>query len=146
MARLKVLFLCTGNSARSQMAEALLRQLGGNRFEAHSAGLDPKGMNPLTVEALAEIGLDTKGQSSKSLQIYLGQHFDHVITVCDHANEKCPAWPGKTVRHHWSFEDPAAATGSHDEQLAVFRNIREQISARIKAWLGEPADARRGIS
>lgn len=135
MAKTKVLFLCTGNSARSQMAEALLRHLGGNRFEAHSAGLDPKGMNPLTVEALAEIGLDTKGQSSKSLQIYLGQTFDHVITVCDHANEKCPAWPGKTQRHHWSFEDPAAATGTHEEQLKVFRKIRDQISARIKAWL-----------
>lgn len=135
MARPRVLFLCTGNSARSQMAEALLRHLGGNRFEAHSAGLDPKGMNPLTVEALAEIGLDTEGQSSKSLQIYLGQTFDHVITVCDHANEKCPAWPGKTQRHHWSFEDPAAAKGSHEEQLKVFRDIRDQISARIKAWL-----------
>jgi arsenate reductase (thioredoxin) len=135
MAKPRVLFLCTGNSARSQMAEALLRHLGGNRFEAHSAGLDPKGMNPLTVEALAEIGLDTKGQSSKSLQIYLGQHFDHVITVCDHANEKCPAWPGKTQKHHWSFEDPAAATGTHEEQLNVFRKIRDQISARISAWL-----------
>jgi len=135
MAKPRVLFLCTGNSARSQMAEALLRHLGGNRFEAHSAGLDPKGMNPLTVEALAEIGLDTKGQSSKSLQIYLGHHFDHVITVCDHANEKCPAWPGKTQRHHWSFEDPAAATGTHEEQLNVFRKIRDKISARIKAWL-----------
>ena len=135
MAKTKVLFLCTGNSARSQMAEALLRHLGGNRFEAHSAGLDPKGMNPLTVEALAEIGLDTEGQSSKNLQIYLGQTFDHVITVCDHANEKCPAWPGKTQRHHWSFEDPAAATGTHEEQLKVFRKIRDQISARIKAWL-----------
>lgn len=135
MAKPRVLFLCTGNSARSQMAEALLRHLGGNRFDAHSAGLDPKGMNPLTVEALAEIGLDTKGQSSKSLQIYLGQKFDHVITVCDHANEKCPAWPGKTQRHHWSFEDPAAATGTHEEQLKVFRKIRDQISARIKAWL-----------
>ena len=135
MAKPRVLFLCTGNSARSQMAEALLRHLGGNRFEAHSAGLDPKGMNPLTVEALAEIGLDTEGQSSKNLQIYLGQTFDHVITVCDHANEKCPAWPGKTQRHHWSFEDPAAATGTHEEQLKVFRKIRDQISARIKAWL-----------
>lgn len=135
MAKPRVLFLCTGNSARSQMAEALLRHLGGNRFEAHSAGLDPKGMNPLTVEALAEIGLDTKGQSSKSLQVYLGHHFDHVITVCDHANEKCPAWPGKTQRHHWSFEDPAAATGTHEEQLNVFRKIRDKISARIKAWL-----------
>lgn len=135
MAKTKVLFLCTGNSARSQMAEALLRHLGGNRFEAHSAGLDPKGMNPLTVEALAEIGLDTEGQSSKNLQIYLGQTFDHVITVCDHANEKCPAWPGKTQRHHWSFEDPAADTGTHEEQLKVFRKIRDQISARIKAWL-----------
>lgn len=135
MAKTKVLFLCTGNSARSQMAEALLRHLGGKRFEAHSAGLDPKGMNPLTVEALAEIGLDTEGQSSKNLQIYLGQTFDHVITVCDHANEKCPAWPGKTQRHHWSFEDPAAATGTHEEQLKVFRKIRDQISARIKAWL-----------
>ena len=137
MARLKVLFLCTGNSARSQMAEALLRQLGGGNFEAHSAGLDPRGMNPLTVEALAEIGLDTKGQSSKNLQIYLGQTFDYVITVCDHANEKCPAWPVTTRKHHWSFEDPAAAKGTHEEQLNVFRKIRDQISARISEWLLE---------
>jgi arsenate reductase (thioredoxin) len=141
MATIRVLFLCSGNSARSQMAEALLRKLGGKKFEAHSAGLEPKGMNPLTVEALEEIGLDAGGQNSKSLQVYLGQKFAHVITVCDHANEKCPAWPGNSQRHHWGFEDPAAVKGTHDEQLNAFRRIRDEIAERIKLWLQELAGA-----
>lgn len=132
---LRVLILCTGNSARSQMAEALLRLRGGKRFEVYSAGTEPKGLNPLSVEALAELGVDIAGARSKGVEEFLAQSFDYVITVCDHANETCPVFPGAARRLHWSFEDPAAATGSHDQKLALFRRIRNQIDARLTAWI-----------
>jgi len=132
----RVLFLCTGNSARSQMAEAFLRKHGGDRFEAHSAGLEPKGINPYTRRALAEVGIDMAGHSSKDLSVYLGKvHFGYLITVCGNAEERCPVFPGVGVRLHWPFEDPAAAEGSDEEVMAKFREVRDQIEARILAWL-----------
>ncbi len=134
----RVLFLCTGNSARSQMAEALLRQHGGDRFEAHSAGLESKGISPYTRRALAEVGIDMVGHSSKDLTVYLGKvHFGYLITVCGNAEERCPVFPGVGVRLHWPFEDPAAIEGSDEEKLAKFRAVRDQITARLLAWLEE---------
>lgn len=137
----RVLFLCTGNSARSQMAEAFLRKYGGERFEAHSAGLEPKAMNPFTVKVMAEAGIDVSTQRSKGIEEYLGKvNFQTLITVCDHADKNCPSvWPGVNQRLHWSFEDPAAAQGSEEERLAVFRRVRGEIEARVKAWLAETA-------
>ncbi len=133
----KVLFLCTGNSARSQMAEAILRHLGGDQFEVFSAGLEPKGIHPLTIRVLEEIGLDTSGQTSKALNTYLGKiHFAYLITVCSSAEEKCPVFPGMGTRLHWPFDDPAAAEGSEEERLAVFRRVRDEIADRIRIWLG----------
>ena len=137
-----VLFLCTGNSARSQMAEAFLRRLGGEEYQAFSAGLEPKGMHPLTLQVMSEIGYDLSGQRSKGVEEFLGkQHLHFVITVCDHAAEHCPrVWPGVHQRLHWSFEDPAAATGSQVERLAIFRQVRDQIRAQVAAWLRELAN------
>lgn len=133
----RVLFLCTGNSARSQMAEAFLRRYAGDRFEAHSAGLEPKGMNPLTIQVMAEIGYDLSGQSSKGVNVYLGKMmFQYLITVCDQAERNCPTtWPGVSHRLHWSFEDPAAYEGSDEARLAKFREVRDQIEAQISAWV-----------
>lgn len=134
----RVLFLCTGNSARSQMAEALLRKHGGARFEAYSAGIEPSVINPFTVRALGEVGIDASGQWAKPLRFFLGKmHFDYVITVCSNAEERCPVFPGAAIRLHWPFEDPAAASGSDEEKLAKFRAVRDQIEARIQAWLKE---------
>jgi len=133
----RVLFLCTGNSARSQMAEAFLRKYGGDAFEAYSAGLEPKGLNPLTVQVMQEVGLDVSGQKSKGVGEYLGKVlFQYLITVCDDAEKNCPStWPGISKREHWSFEDPAAFEGADEAKLAKFREIRDQIEARIKTWL-----------
>jgi arsenate reductase len=133
----RVLFLCTGNSARSQMAEAFLRKYGGDAFEAFSAGLEPKGLNPLTVQVMQEVGLDVSGQKSKGVGEYLGKVlFQYLITVCDDAEKNCPStWPGISKREHWSFEDPAAFEGADEAKLAKFREIRDQIEARIKTWL-----------
>ena len=128
----KVLFLCTGNSARSQMAEGYLRSVAGERFEAMSAGIDPKGLNPLAVEAMREIGIDISGQKSKDVVTLLGQHIPYVVTVCDNARERCPIFPGTWKFLHWSLEDPAAAAGTHEEKLAVFRRVRDQIVAHIQ--------------
>ena len=134
----KVLFLCTGNSARSQMAEAFLRGYGGDRFEAYSAGLEPKGLNPLTVQVMEEAGYDLHGQSSKNLQVYLGKVvFDYIITLCDDADQRCPFFPGGGKRLHWPFEDPAAARGAEAEKLVKFRQVRNQIEERIQIWLRE---------
>lgn len=135
----RVLFLCTGNSARSQMAEAFLRKYGGERFEAHSAGLEPKGLNPFTVQAMNEVGIDVSGQASKGVETYLGKVlFQHLVTVCDDADKNCPTvWPGVNNRMHWSFQDPAAVEGTDEEKLAKFREIRDQIEAKIKGWLAE---------
>ena len=139
MAVERVLFLCTGNSARSQMAQAFVRKYAGGRIEAHSAGLEPKGLNPFTTEVMAEIGLDLSDHFSKGVDIYLGKVlFQTLITVCDHAEKNCPTtWPGVNNRLHWSFEDPAAFEGSHEEKLAKFRQVRDQIDKAVRAWLVE---------
>lgn len=127
----KVLFLCTGNSARSQMAEGYLRQAAGDRYQAMSAGIEPKGLNPLAVEAMREIGIDISQQTSKDVVTLLGQHVPYVVTVCDNARERCPIFPGTWKFLHWSLEDPAAGQGTHEERLAVFRRVRDQIIAHI---------------
>lgn len=136
----KVLFLCTGNSARSQMAEAFLRRYGGERFDAYSAGLDPKGLNPLTVQVMQEIGFDLSGHRSKSVREFLGTTLiQELITVCDHAEQNCPAtWPGIMRKSHWSFEDPAAVEGDPAQKLAKFREVRDQIQRSVQDWLAEP--------
>ncbi len=131
----RVLFLCTHNSARSQMAEGLLRHLGGNRFQAFSAGTEATRVRPLAVRVMAELGVDIAGQESKTLDRYLDQRFDAVITVCDQANEACPVFFGAKERLHWSFPDPSQATGSEEEQLVVYRKVRDAIRARIEAEL-----------
>ncbi len=135
----RVLFLCTGNSARSQMAEAFLRKYAGDAFEAHSAGLEPKGVNPLTVQVMAEMGIDISDQRSKGIGTYLGKVlFQYLITVCDDADRNCPTvWPGVNTRMHWSFEDPARFEGTEDERLTKFREIRDRIEQKIKQWVAE---------
>lgn len=127
-----MLFLCTHNSARSQMAEGLLCQLAGDRFEAMSAGTEATRVRPLAIRAMEEIGMDISGQESKTLDRFLGESFDHVITVCDDANEACPFFPGAANRLHWSFEDPSSAEGSEEERLAIFRSVRDRIHRRIE--------------
>jgi arsenate reductase (thioredoxin) len=131
MAKTKVLFLCTHNSARSQMAEGLLRHLAGDRFEVMSAGTESTFVRPEAIEAMSELGADISGQRSKTLERYLGEPFDYVVTVCDDANEACPVFPGAEHRLHWSFQDPSRAEGSEEERLEVFRKVREEIQARI---------------
>ena len=135
----RVLFLCTSNSARSQMAEAFLRKYGGEQFEAFSAGLEPKNIHPLAIQVMQEIGVDISGQTAKGIEIYLGKMFFHyLITVCDDAEKNCPTfWPGVNQRLHWSFEDPAAFEGTEEEKLEKFRAIRDQIEQHIKDWLEE---------
>lgn len=130
-----VLILCTGNSARSQMAEGLLRHDGGDKFEVFSAGVEPASVRPQAVEVMREIGIDISGHRSKSVDEFTGQEFDYVITVCDNANERCPAFPGKTERIHWSFEDPAAAYGDEEAKLAVFRRVRDKIRQRLRLFI-----------
>ena len=129
---IRVLFVCVGNSARSIMAEALLRQAGGDRFVVNSAGTEPKGVNSLTLRVLAEIGIDASWARSESVTAYLGQAFDYVVTVCDQARESCPVFPGTHRSLHWDFEDPATAGGTEDERLAVFRRVRDEIRDRIE--------------
>ncbi len=131
----RVLFLCTHNSARSQMAEGLLRDMARDRFEAMSAGTEATHVRPLAVRAMEEIGVDISGQGSKTLERYLGEPFDYVITVCDEANEACPFFPGAKNRLHWSFRDPSRATGSDEERLEVFREVRDEIRERIEKEL-----------
>jgi arsenate reductase (thioredoxin) len=128
----RVLFLCTHNSARSQMAEGLLRSLAGDRFEAMSVGTEAIRVRPLAIRAMEEVGIDISGQESKTLDRYLGEPFEYVITVCDDANEACPFFPGAVNRLHWSFEDPSRAEGSAEERLAVFRSVRDRIRQRIE--------------
>ncbi len=133
----RVLFLCTGNSARSQMAEAFLRKYGGEQFEAFSAGLEPKDIHPLTIQVMQEIEMDISNQTSKGVVIYLGKtHFHYLITLCDDAEKNCPTiFPGVNQRLHWSFEDPAAFEGTDEAKLEKFRAIRDQIEQRVKDWL-----------
>jgi arsenate reductase len=129
--RAKVLFLCTGNSARSQMAEGYLRHAAGDRFEPLSAGVEPKGLNPLAVEAMREVGIDISRQTAKDVATLLGQHIPYVVTVCDNARERCPIFPGTWKFLHWSLEDPAAAAGTREEKLAVFRRVRDELIENI---------------
>jgi arsenate reductase (thioredoxin) len=130
--KLRVLFLCTHNSARSQMAEGLLRSLGADRYEVFSAGTEATFVRPLAITAMAELGIDISGQQSKTLDRYLNQPFDEVITVCDTAAEACPVFPGATKRRHWSLEDPSQATGTEEEQLAVYRRVRDELRSYIE--------------
>jgi arsenate reductase (thioredoxin) len=132
---IKVLFVCTGNSARSQMAEGLARHLGQGRVEAHSAGMTPSALNPHAVRVMQEIGLDISRQHSKAFDWDLARQMDIVITVCGHANESCPVLPPEVQRLHWPLEDPAAAAGSKAEVVAMFRDIRNQIEGRMRELL-----------
>ena len=134
MTKTRVLFLCTHNSARSQMAEGLLRHMSGDRFEVMSAGTEATHVRPLAIRAMGEVGVDISAQESETLGRYLREPFDYVITVCDDANEACPFFPGAANRLHWSFEDPSKAEGS-EERLAVFRSVRDQIRDRMQAEL-----------
>ena len=131
----RVLFLCTHNSARSQMAEGFLRAMAGDRFEAGSAGTEKTSVNPLAIRAMAELGIDLGGHTSKLYADVASGAWDYLITVCDDANERCPWVPGSVQRLHWSFPDPSRATGSEEERLAVFRRVRDQIQERLTDWL-----------
>lgn len=133
----RVLILCTGNSARSQMAEGLLRHDGGEDFEVHSAGTNPSQVRPEAIKAMRELGIDISAHRSKSVDEFTGQEFDYVITVCDNAKESCPIFPGKTKRIHQSFEDPAAVEGDEARRLAVFRRVRDEIREWLKSFATE---------
>ena len=139
MRKQSVLFLCMSNSARSQMAEAFLRKYAGDIFDVHSAGLEPNGVNPLTLQVMNEAGINISNQSSKSLEVYFGKAFFHyVITVCDDADKNSPsAWLGIHTRMHWSFEDPVKFVGTEEESLAKFRDIRNLVENKIKSWMAK---------
>ena len=141
--KLRVLILCTGNSARSQMAEGLLRHDGGARFEVRSAGTHPSKVRREAVAAMRELGIDISAQHSKSVDEFAGQPFDYVITVCDHAREHCPVFPAATRQVHWSFDDPAAAAGDEAARLTVFRRVRDEIRARLREFIKETMNAER---
>jgi len=130
-----VLFLCTHNCARSQMAEGLLRHLAGNRFEVMSAGTEATQVRPLAMRAMSELGIDISSQESKTLNRYLGEPFNYVITVCDEANEACPFFPGAAERLHWSLPDPTAAQVTEEDRLEFFRLVRDQLRNRIEGEL-----------
>ena len=131
----RVLILCTGNSARSQMAEGLLRHIGGSKFEVESAGVEPSEVRPEAVAVMDEIGISLANHRSKSVDEFSGQEFDYVITVCDNARESCPVFSGMTARLHWSFDDPAAVRGSQEERLTVFRRVREEIGEKLAEFV-----------
>ena len=137
MSKPRVLFLCTTNSARSQMAEAFLKKYGGDKFEAYSAGFDPKPIHPYTAQVMQEMGIPLTGQHSKNFREYMGKvHFAYLITVCAEADKNCPTtFPGLGQRLKWSFEDPAALEGSAEEKIAKFRETRDKIMERITEWL-----------
>lgn len=130
----RVLILCTGNSARSQMAEGLLRHDSADRFEVESAGTRPSQVRPEAIAVMREIGIDISSHRSKSVDEFAGQHFDYVLTVCDNAKETCPVYPGHTNRFHQNFQDPAAAEGSEEVRLAAFRRVRDQLEAFLGQW------------
>jgi arsenate reductase len=140
--RQRVLFLCVHNSARSQMAEGLLRARGGDMFEAFSAGSVATEVRPLAIKAMAELGIDISGQRSKSAADLGGQRFDYAVTVCDDAKEACPYYGNADHQVHWAFDDPAAATGSEAEQLEVFRRVRDEIAARLDEFVSAVEDSR----
>ncbi|MGD0013736.1 MAG: arsenate reductase ArsC [Bryobacteraceae bacterium] len=141
----RVLFLCTGNSARSQMAEGLLRHLGGGQFDVRSAGIRPTSVREEAIRAMAEIGIDISAQTSKSVEEFTSRAFDYVITVCDSARQSCPLFPGAVRMLHWSIEDPAAVEGGADLRLAAFRAARDELRHRIQAFHAStgPAQIRR---
>lgn len=142
--RRRVLFLCTHNSARSQMAEGWLRWLGGGRFDAVSAGTEATRVRPEAVAVMAEVGIDIAGQESKTLERYLGEPFDEVVTVCDDANDSCPVFPGARSRRHWSIDDPTRVEGTEPDRLAAFRAVRDELRRRIEAELLPSAEVRPG--
>ena len=139
----RVLILCTGNSARSQIAEGLLRHMAGDRFEVASAGIAPGEVRLEAIEVMREIGIDISSHRSKSVEKFSGREFDYVITVCDHANERCPTFPGKTKRLHWSIEDPPAAQGDRDIRLGAFRRVRDEIRDRLSQFISQTTNESR---
>jgi len=139
--KIKFLFLCTGNSCRSQIAEAWLRRLGREHFSICSAGLEPHGVNPFTIKVMEETGYDMSDHSSKHIEEFIGKvEFDYLITVCGNADERCPVFPGMGTRLHWPFEDPAAFKGPEEEKITLFRTVRDQIKDKIQAWLDDMGD------
>jgi len=132
--KIRVLFICTHNSARSQMAEGFLRHLAGDRFDVYSAGTEATSIRPEAIFVMNEIGIDISGQTSKTLHRYLPERWDYVITVCDDANESCPVFPGTSERSHWSFPDPAQATGSEEARVSAFRDVRDQVAGRVRTF------------
>jgi arsenate reductase (thioredoxin) len=136
----RVLFLCTHNSARSQMAEGFLRAMARDRFEVQSAGTEKTAVHPLAIRAMAERGIDISGHTSKMYDGLMAEPWDYVITVCDDANERCPIFPGATGRLHWSFEDPSRAGGDEETRLAAFRRVRDQVEAKLTGWLATLSD------
>ena len=137
--RISVLFVCTHNSARSIMAEALLREKGGDAYEVFSAGTEPSQVRPLTLEVLREAGLPTAGLRSQSVQEFMGRRFDYVITVCDSARQDCPVFPGEGERFHWGYDDPSAVEGTDEERLAAFRRVFTAISQRLDLFMNATA-------
>ena len=136
MTKPRVLFLCSGNSARSQMAEAFTRAYAGDHVDAYSAGLEPKEIHPLTIRVMQERGFDLTGQRAKGLGEFLGKvHFGYLVTVCERAQEMCPVFPGVAIRIFWPFEDPAQAVGAEEERLTAFRRIRDAIDDRVRSWV-----------
>jgi len=132
--KIRVLILCTGNSARSQMAEGLLRHIGGGKIDVESAGVKPSSVRPEAIEAMREIGIDISDHHSKSVEEFIGQHFDYIITVCDNARETCPVFPGHAVRIHQSFEDPPpASAGEYQWRINIFRRVRDDL----QMWLSD---------
>lgn len=132
---IRVIFVCTGNSARSQIAEALLRHDGGDRFEVVSAGVDPRGVHPLAIAALADVGIDISDATSKPVGMFLGQRFDYVITLCDRARSTCPVFPGGSETLHWGLDDPAEVEGTDAERRAAFDRVLKEISGRLHAFI-----------
>jgi arsenate reductase len=132
---IKVIFICTGNSARSQMAEAILRNEAGSRFEVVSAGVTPRPVNPLTVQALANVGIDISGAKSKPVGMFLGRRFDYVITLCDRARITCPVFPGGKETLHWGLDDPTAVEGSEAERAAAFGRVLTEVAGRIRRFI-----------
>jgi arsenate reductase len=137
----RVLILCTGNSARSQMAEGLLRSWGGDRFEVRSAGTKPSIVRPEAIAVMSELGIDLSSHRSKHVREFDGQHFDYVITVCDNANESCPIFPNDTERIHWSVSDPAAVEGSETARLAAFRRVRDSLAETLRTFIDPSGQA-----
>jgi arsenate reductase len=135
MNKKRVLFLCTGNSCRSQMAEGFLRHMEGDRFEVFSAGVKPTQVNPLAIKVMAEAGIDISKHRSKSAMEFIGQKFDYVVTVCDNAKQTCPIFPGKYEKIHWDLEDPAEAQGNEEERLTFFRRIRDEVKNNVLAFI-----------